>query len=913
MELLDSLLLSMFGFRPRVAPPNIPRLYPSCGHHITSRRPLESPLTFFTVWRDPALSSGPLDCSGFWPMRPPRAPGRHRPRNRLLPNWCCSRPTFSCRLRLTRVTFLFQDLRYALRTLLKSPGFALVAVATLAIGIGANAAIFSFVDGALLKPLPYAEPDRIVMVREKPPGGGRNGISTLNYLDWQKQNTVFEYMAAQTGGSVTLTGINDPVKLRGARSSAHYFDVLGAKAALGRTFAADEDQPGKDHVAILTHALWETQFGADPAVIGRSILLDGEPTTVIGVMPKGVFDRGYTQIFRPLTFQPQNMTRNFHWFVAFALLKHGVSLDQARAQMDAIGARIAHDYPDSNKGWGVGLDRFADVIVGNQLRQSLYVLLAAVGMVLLIGCANLANLTLARGMAREREVAIRSSLGAGRWRLIQQFLTENVLLSVFGGTLGVALGYAIMAGLKMALPPLSLPREANVAMDGRVLLFTLALSILTGIIFGLVPAIQATRPNLAASLKEGGRGASAGGAQQKLRGALVVTEVALAFVLLTGAGLLIRSFFRMQQMDPGFDSTNVITAGLPIPDKRFPDPAQLNAYLHQIVDRVEALPGVRDVATTSALPLQGWGYGMPFQIAGRPMVDRANRQACFFKMISPSYFRALGMKLRKGRALGDHDVKGTPPVTVINETMARKFFPMEEPLGKRILVQEIVPGKTQLGPEIPWEVVGVVADERVNSLDDKGDNPGIYVTNEQSPAYFQALIVRAATNPSLLQQALRKAVREIDKNQPLTDIKTLEQIKSESLASNRLRSLLLGVFATIAVLLSAIGIYGVISYSVERRTHEIGIRAALGASAGSLLGLILRGGMLLTGIGLVLGFGGALGLTRLLATLLFGVEPRDPVTIGAVAGVLAAVALLACYIPARRATKVDPMVALRYE
>ena len=809
---------------------------------------------------------------------------------------------------------LLQDVRYGFRTLVKSPGFSLTALATLAIGIGANAAIFSFVDGVLLKPLPYPEPDRILRVLEKPPGGGRNGISTLNYLDWQKENTVFDFMAAQTGGPVTLTGAGDPVQLRGARVSAHYFDIFGITAERGRTFAPDEDQPGKDHVAILSHSLWQTQFGGDTSLIGRSVLLDGGPYTIIGVLPKGsAFDRAFNEIWRPLTFQPDNMTRNFHWFGSFARLKRGVTLKQASTQMDAIGARIAHDFPDSNKGWGVAVERFSETIVGPQLRQSLYVLSVAVGLVLLIGCANLANLMLARSTVRQREVAIRAALGAGRWRLIRQFLTESVLLSVCGGVLGLGLGYGIMVGLRAAIPPFSLPREANITMDVRVLVFTLALSIVTGILFGLAPAVQASRPNLASTMKQGGRGGSSGGARHRLRSALVVTEVALAFVLLAGAGLLIKSFFQMQQADPGFDATNVLTAGLPIPDKRFASADQLNLYLREVAGGLAALPGVKDVAMTSALPMRGWGYGMPFQIAHHPIVDRANRRACFFKMLSPSYFRALGIRLRKGRELNEHDVKGSPPAAVINETMVRKYFPNEDPLGKRILVQQIVPGKTQLGPEIPWEVVGVVADERVTNLDDKNDNPGMYVTNDQSPTPFQAVVVRAAMDPVLLQETIRKTVLGINKDQPLTDVKTLEQIKAESMASNRLRSLLLGVFAGIAVLLSAVGIYGVISYSVAQRTQEIGIRAALGASKGNLMGLILRGGMLMTGIGLVLGLAGTLGLTRLLAALLFGVGARDPITIAAVAVLLSIVALVACCIPAHRATKVDPVIALRYE
>jgi putative ABC transport system permease protein len=449
-------------------------------------------------------------------------------------------------------------------------------------------------------------------------------------------------------------------------------------------------------------------------------------------------------------------------------------------------------------------------------------------------------------------------------------------------------------------------------MDVRVMLFTLGLAVLTGIVFGMAPALQATRPDLAGCMKEGGRGTVSGG-RHKLRSALVISEVALAFLLLTGAGLLIRSFFRMQQVDTGFDSTNVLTAVLPMRDGRFPDPDQFNTYMREVVGKVGALPGVRDVAFTSALPMQGWGYGMPFQRADKPVVDRANRKACFFKMVSPSYFRTLGMKLRKGRPLDAHDTRGAPPVVVINETMARMEFKNEDPIGKRILVQEIVPGKTQLGPEIPWEVVGLVADEKVTNIDSKRDNPGMYVPYEQSPSYFPALVIRAAIDPAPLRQSLSRAVHEVDKDQTLADVKTLEEIKSESMASNRLQSMLLTVFASIALLLAAIGIYGVISYSVEQRTREIGIRSALGASRSDVLRLVLSRAMLLAGIGLLLGIAAAFGLTRLLATLLFGVGERDPLTLAAVAGVLAAVALLASYIPARRATRVDPMVALRYE
>lgn len=816
---------------------------------------------------------------------------------------------------------LWRDIRYSVRMLRKSPGFTAVALLTLALGIGANTAIFSFVDGVLLKPLPYANANRIMRVLEKPPGdvkppGGPEAriISTLNFLDWQRQNSVFQYMAARTGGSVTLTGISHPLQIRGMRMSAHGFDIFGVHAALGRTFAPDEDQPGKHRVAVLSHALWVSQFGSDRSIIGRVIQLDSEPHLVIGVLPEGsAFDRSYAQIFRPLAFEPQNMTRNFRWLDAIALLKPGVSVEQARAEMNTLGARIARDYPDSNKGWGIAVDPLADTIVGKQLRQSLYLLLAAVGMVLLIGCANLASLTFARNTKREREMAIRASVGAGRGRLVRQFLTENVLLSVLGGMLGVALGYVLLAGLKAALPPFSLPAEANITLDSRVLLFSAALSVFTGLVVGLAPALQAARPDLAGSMKEGGHGSGIGTAKLRLRSGLVVAEVALAFLLLVGSGLLIRSFFALQRVDTGFQAENVITAGLPISQKQFSQPEDLNAYLRQIVSSVQILPGVRDVALTSALPLKGGGYGMPFQIAGKPVVDRARQKVCYFKIVTPSYFTALGMTLQKGRGLSDHDGKGAPPVTVINETMARKYFPHEEPLGQHILMQKIVPGKMRVGPEISWEVVGVVKDEKVGNLDDTRENPGVYVSQEQSPVFSQALVVRATLDPVRLQQVLQEAVHQVNKEQAFSDIKTLEQIKTESMASNRLHTLLLGGFAVVALLLAATGIYGVISYSVVQRTHEVGIRAALGASAAEVVWMVLKSGLRMAGLGLGLGFLGALALTQLLASLLFGVGARDPVTMVGVGTILALVAFLASYVPARRAAKVDPIISLRYE
>jgi len=809
------------------------------------------------------------------------------------------------------LTFV-RDLRYAARMLAKSPGFTVVAVLTLALGIGANTAIFSFIDGVLLKPLPYGHPERILMVWEKPPGGDRNGISTLNYLDWKNQNKVFDAMAAQTGGAMTLSGSGDPVMLRGTRVSPGYFDIFGVKAAMGRTFAPDEDQDGKGNVVVISHKAWQERFGGGSDIIGRVLTLNGKPHTVIGVLPKdSSYDRGRTEIWSPLVFEPKDMTRNFHWMRSFALLKEGVTIERARAEMDVIGKRIEQQYPDSNKGWGVTIDRFVDRVVGDQLRQSLYVLLAAVGAILLIGCTNLANLTLARGTSREKEVAVRVSLGAGRWRLIRQFLTENLLLAVLGGGLGLALGYGMVAGLKALTPPFMLPAEAHVEVDLRVMLFTLAIAVLTGMIFGMAPALHAASPNLGSSMKEGGRTTSSK-ARRRLRGILVVVETALAFILLTGAGLLIRSFQELNKVNAGFDSTNVLTMYVPFQPNKFQDGAQAVTFVQRLVDGVGSIPGVRDVAITSSLPLQSWGYGMPFQISGKAFKDRANREACFFKMVSDSYFRALGIQLKKGRPLAQTDVKGTPPVAVINETMAKRYFKDEDPIGKRILVQEIVYAKPQLGPEIPWEVVGVIADEKINGLDDTR-SPGMYVNYAQSQTSGFSMIVKGNINPETLQQAIRHEVQQIDSNQPLTDIRTMEQIKTESVAANRLRTTLLGVFAGIALLLAAIGIYGVFSYSVAQRTHEMGVRLALGASRRNILGLVIGNGMVWAGVGLAIGVGGALALTRLMQTLLFGVGATDSATLVSMAVLLVAVALVACYVPARRATAVDPLIALREE
>jgi putative ABC transport system permease protein len=804
------------------------------------------------------------------------------------------------------------DLRYALRRIRNGPGFAAMAIATIALAIGANTAMFSFVNGVLINPLPYPDPDRVVRVLERRPDGGPNGISTLNFLDWARDNTVFEHLAAQVGWGATLTGRDEPQQLRGLRVSPAMFEINGAKLLLGRKFQPEEAQLGKDRVVLLSYPFWQSRFGSDPSIVGRDILLDGEPYTVVGVLDKGgMFDRSPAQVIKPLAFEPANMTRDFHWFSALGKLKAGVTLERARAEMDVIGRRIAEQYPDSNKGWGVAVDPLAEQIGGPQVRAAVIALFSATGFVLLIGCANLASIALARGIARRRDLSVRAALGASRWHLMRQLLTENLALALCGGLLGIGIGYVMMRWIKAMLPPYALPAEVDVRMDAHVLVFALAMSIATGILFGLAPAIQAARSNLTDAMKDGGSATPKSGTR-RVRSALVVVEVALAFVLLVGSGLMLRSLLSMLAVDPGFDATNVLTATLPVSTRQRPDPVELNTYLASVREAVGAVPGVREAALTSALPLQGWGYGMPFQVANREVVDRANRGAGFFKMVSPSYFETLRIRVLKGRALSEQDAAGTPPAMVINETLAKREFPNDDPIGQRLLVQQIVPGKTALGAEIAWEIVGVIADEKINGLSDVTSG-GMYVSMEQSPVYVVDLVVRAAIEARSLESAVRAAVARVNADQPLSNVRTLEQITDESLVANRVQSLLLGIFAGVALLLAALGIYGVIAYTVTQRTHDLGIRGALGATGPDLRRLVFRDGMRLALLGLAVGLVGALALGRLLASLLYGVGARDPLTLVVVTVAVTAVASAACFLPARRATGVDPLVALRYE
>ena len=810
--------------------------------------------------------------------------------------------------RISRMDLMRQDIRYALRALGRSPSFTIVALLMLALGIGATSAIFSFVDAVLLRPLPYRDPGGIIRVFERPPGAMRNGVSTMNFRDWREQNSVFSAVAAARNEPSTLSTAAGPVQVRGARVSAGYFEIYATQPAAGRTFAAGEDTPGRDLVVVISHALWQEQFATDPGIVGRAIRLDGIPYTVIGVLPaNSPFDRGWARLWRPLAFAPGEQTRDYHWLSVHARLKAGVTMDQAQANMDAIGARIARDYPHSNKDWGVHLDRLSDIVVGNDLRQSLKILLGAVGLLLLLGCANLANLSLARGTNREREVVVRAALGASRGRILRQFLTESLTLSLAGGALGIAAGYVMMRGLEQLLPPLYLPREAVVALDWRALGFSAAVAVLTGVLFGVAPAVHASRVDLSSSMRASSRTATGDRSRRRLRHSLVVAEIAVSCVLLAGASLLGRSFFAMRSVEAARDPDHVLVAGLFAPSGRFESPDEARVFYRRIHERVAAIPGVVSTALSSAVPLQGWSDGMPLTIAETKRPGGGG-----FKEVTPSYFGTIGLAIVRGRGLTEADRKGTPPVIVVNEQFVEQYFPGGDPIGSHLLIQEIIPGQRALGAEIPWEIVGVVQNEHAGGLGDR-DGAGMYVSMEQGPTYGPSIVLRTGIEAMAIAEPVRAAIKSIDPGQVVDNVRTISSMQADYVAPNRLRTSLVAAFGAIALLLAAVGIYGVMAYSVEQRTHEIGIRAALGAGSGALVGLVMRQATVLAALGITLGVGASLASGRMLASLLFGVTPRDALSIIAAAVTLGVTALVAAWIPARRAAAVDPIRALRVE
>ncbi len=810
-----------------------------------------------------------------------------------------------------------QDIGYAGRVLRRNVGFACVTTLLLAIGIGSSATIFSIVDAVLLKPLPYENADRIVRLLERHPSGATGWFSTPAYLDWKANNTAFEKIAAYQQGLVTLTGVGDPVPLRVGRVTAQYFDVFGVRPFLGRTFADGDDTFGTHQVAVLSHRLWRTRFGSNPGVVGSVITLDNEGYVVIGVLPADTaFDRGTVQIWYPLAFRPSNMTWSYRWLHStFAVLRPEVSLEQARRQMAAIGERTARENPDTNKGWSIAVDRYADSIVGPQTRTSLLALFVAVGGLLLICCSNLASLMLVRAMSRQGEYALRASLGAGRGRLLQQITIEYLVVTACGAALGIALAVAGLPWLTSLLPPGTFPNEAAIQVDERMLAFAVFVALLTGITCAVVPALHAAAGDPRGVLPDRMRGSTAAPARARLLNALVVGEVAIAFVLLSGSALLIRSSVALTTVDTGFVSENVLTMSLPVPGfppgSAYRSSDEFTAYLRELVAAVETIPGVQRAAVTNALPLTDCClYGLAMQVVNRPVVDRATRAGGGFKVVTPSYFETLGLTLRSGRFLDERDTANSVPAIVINQRLADREFPGEDPIGRRILNPRIIPGMTERGADIAWEIVGVVANEKVSALNDDL-SAVVYASYEQSPVYFANLTVRSGLATEATEAAVRQAVQRVNKSQAIMDVRTLDQLKVSSMASGRLQTVLITTFSTVALLLAAIGMYGVLAYSVALRVREIGIRTALGASSATLLRAVLMQGGLVTGLGLLVGVTAALVLTPLLSSVLYRVEAHAPYLMAAALMILVLVSLAACLIPARRAARVDPIVALR--
>ncbi len=796
-----------------------------------------------------------------------------------------------------------QDVRYGLRMLGKNPGFTVVAVTALALGIGANSAIFSVVNAVLLRPLPYKDPGRLVKVWETYPQFPKVEASVPNLLDWKAQNHVFEEIAAYRTGEngFNLTGVGEPERIQGTFASASLFPLLGMQAALGRTFLPKEDKPGGEPVVILSHRLWQRRLGSDPSLIGKAVTLNGRSYMVVGVMPRGFAFPSWAELWMPMGQMGTDelTSRVYHPLEVIARLKPGITLMQAEAEMDTISHRLQQQYPKTNRGWNVRLVPLDQELLGN-LRRALLVLLGATGLVLVIACANVANLLLARAAARQKEIAIRAALGAGRWRLTRQLLTESVLLSFLGGALGLLLALWVL-DLLVALGPTEIPGVKEIGIDARVLGFTVLISFLTGAIFGLVPALQVSKTDLNETLKEGARTSTSGFHGSRLRSPRVVSEVALALVLLVGAGLLIKSFLRLLRVDPGFNPHRVLTLRIDLPDSKYSSNDRIAAFYQQLSQRIKTLPGVETVGMINYLPLSPESTNRTrFTVEGRPVSEFETLPVAELRSINPDYFRAMRSPLLKGRYFIDTEKVS---VCIINETMARRFFPHEDPIGKRVNTGDLAPQPFWLS------IIGVVGDVRHFGLDDRA-RFDVYVNSTESEMY---LVVRTASDPLSLAPAVRREVQAVDKDVPVSNVTTMDQILSNSLSSRRFSMLLLGIFAGLALILAAVGIYGVISYSVTQRTHEIGIRMALGAERSDVLRLVVRQGMVLTLAGVGAGVAGSLALTRFLSSLLYEVRPTDPATFVSISLLLTGVALLATYIPARRATKVDPMVALRYE
>lgn len=807
---------------------------------------------------------------------------------------------------------LWRDFRFGLRLLKKNPGFTTVAMLALALGIGANTAIYSIVYASLIADFPYPHSEQLVVVWSREAGDkGKNAVSTGDYLDWKRESTVFQILGVVRGASFNLSIGEKPQQVLGDYLTPGFLDqLIGDRPFMGRYFLPEEGVAGKDHVVILTHKLWQGYFASDPNIIGKQIHLNGGLYTVIGVQPSGQPDRLARQIVLPFVFTPEQRNHEVRWLVVLGRLKPGVTIAQANADMDSVSRRLAEMYPKSNKGWGVSVEALKNDFLDPDVRTGLLFLLGAVGFVLLIACVNVANLLLARGTTRQKEVAVRASVGASRGRIFAQFLIESLALASLGGALGLALAWALLKIILAMMPPGTLLSEADVRLNLPVLLFTLATTILAGVLFGCAPAWQATRLNLNEVLKEDGRSIGAG--RHALRRSLVVVEFALALSLLAGGGLALHSLWNLSHADLGFPTDHLLTFYLPVPDGQLKDAVHINTFYRQLLDRVQALPGVTVVSASTGTPPEG-SFGMRFQIAGKPNIeDPSTRPSAGFRAVTPGYFRAFGIRMEQGRTLSDQDLAGGVPVAVVNESFVKKYFSGSDPLAQRVLMEQLSSGALKLGPAIEWRIVGVFHDVRNRGVRDDVF-PEIDVPFAQNPWPQTVVAVRSNVDPDILTRSIADTVQSIDPNLPLANAMTMDQLLTEFRAGDRFQALLFGGFAAIALLLAALGIYGVMSFAVAQRTHEIGLRMALGSDQERVMSLIIREGMILASAGLALGFGGAFLVGRAMQGMWYQVGTIDASAFSIVAAMLMASALLACYLPARRATQVDPMQALREE
>jgi putative ABC transport system permease protein len=802
---------------------------------------------------------------------------------------------------ITMFVQMLHDARYAVRQLARTPAFTTVALLTLALGIGASTTIFSVVNGVLLRPLPFPEPDALVRVHEIVPQYGQFSVAPANLLDWRQQNTVFEHIAGFTSDRATYIGDAGPVMLTGASVSWDLFDLLRVPPALGRSFRADEDVPGKNNVIVISQGLWQRVFGQDSSVLGRAVTLSGVPVTVIGVMPAGfAFPGGGIDYWRPIAINPADATRGGHFLGVIARRKAGVTLEQTRSEMKTIAERLAVQYPKNSANESAEVRGLHEEVVGG-VRTALLTLLGAVAVVILIACANVANLLLVRASVREREIAVRTALGAGRGRLMRQMLAESLVLSLAGGLLGMTLAYFAMPAIQR-LGAGSIPRVANVTLDLRVLTFALAVSVLTGILFGLVPAWQASRTVVGAVLKEGGRSATTSGGRW-VRNTLLVGEVALSIVLLVGAVLLLRSFVKLTNVDPGFRPERVLAFRVALPPASYREDHQRVAFFDRLLDGLQRIPGAGAAGMIQSLPIRN-DYMLSFAIQGRPEARPGDEPSANHRVVSPDYFKTLGIPLLRGRTFTTHDVEKSPMVALVDEAFAARHFAGEEPIGRGLDIGN--------GSDGFYEIVGVVGNVNYGGLD-RAPSPTMYVPYKQDVFSTMWMLVSTDGDPSTLSQPARQALLGVDRGLPAFSLTTLATVVDESVAQRRFSMLLLTAFAVVALFLAAVGLYGVVGYTVSLRTQEIGVRMAIGAQRGDVLRMVLTGGMKLSAIGLAIGLVAAMVLARMVTTMLFDVKPFDPASYAATASLLLAVSLLACYVPARRAMMVDPVVAMRQD